>query len=218
MEDRWNTLLIAEILDVHVGTQSGVVAQIPSVVIGIVVDHNRIGVPEPIVTEGNVVWGHTEEESVEPETSRAAPGEPEDVTASDASGETTMLERMIDRIVAVAASRVMSNPVTVAIDVRRIGMSGTIAERRMVSVSVLFRLTLDRVGTMRWHVATADRATGGAGSVPATGVTTATLRKHGDRTDDHNPENTYVLFHYCLQGKLSTLNQSKGNREAIGPI
>lgn len=128
MEDRWNTLLIAEILDVHVGTQSGVVAQIPSVVIGIVVDHNRIGVPEPIVTEGNVVWGHTEEESVEPETSRAAPGEPEDVTASDASGETTMLERMIDRIVAVAASRVMSNPVTVAIDVRRIGMSGTIAE------------------------------------------------------------------------------------------
>jgi hypothetical protein len=126
--DRWNTLLIAEILHVDVGAQSGVVGQVPSVVIGIVVDHDLIGVPEPIVTEGDVVWRHTEEESVEPESSRTAACEPKAMTAPDAAGETTMLERMIDMIVAVATTRVMSNPVTVPVHVRRIGMSGSVAE------------------------------------------------------------------------------------------
>jgi len=79
----------------------------------------------------------------------------------------------------------------------------------VVSVSVLFRLALDRVGTMRRHVAAANRA-GAAGNVPASATSltasaacvpaaTATLREHGDRTDGHHHENAYILFHYCLQ-------------------
>ena len=96
--------------------------------IRIVVDHDLIGVPQPIVDEGVVVRRDVEEEPAKPETSRTAAAEPEDMTAPEAAGETTMRPRMIEAVMAVATTGVMSNPPAVRVHVRRIGMSFAVTE------------------------------------------------------------------------------------------
>ncbi len=45
----------AEVLDVHVRAQPDVVGQVPSHVIGIDIDHDLIGVPQPVIAEGEIV-------------------------------------------------------------------------------------------------------------------------------------------------------------------
>ena len=52
-------------------------------------------------------------------------------------GKTSMLERVIEMIVAIVAARAMSNPVAVRSDVRRVGI--TVAVRQLAVVPVRFR-------------------------------------------------------------------------------
>lgn len=49
-----------------VRAQSHVVSEVPAIMVGIVIDDDVIAIPQPVVTESNVVGRDTEKESPEP--------------------------------------------------------------------------------------------------------------------------------------------------------
>ena len=59
----------------HVGTKAHVVSEIPAGVIGIIVDDDLIGIPEPIGAEGEVGGCDRPVPSIEPEPAGAASGQ-----------------------------------------------------------------------------------------------------------------------------------------------
>lgn len=95
----------------HVRAQPDVVSQIPPVVIGIGVDDDVVGIPQPAVAEVDIVWRDAEVVAIEPEPSRTAALEMPDVAATDFTRETAMLPRMIEMIVRIVAARVVADPV-----------------------------------------------------------------------------------------------------------
>jgi hypothetical protein len=113
---------------VDVLAQPDVIGQVPSHVIRIAVDRDLIGVPQPVAGEGVIVRRDIEEEPAEPETARTAAGEPKEVAGPEAASETTMRPRMIEVVMGVPTTRVMSNPAAVRMHVRRIGVSCAVTE------------------------------------------------------------------------------------------
>ena len=111
----------------NVRPQSGVIGQVPSVVIGILVDHDLIGVPQPVVTENDIERRDAEEEPTEPETSRAASFESKEMPAAEPAGEAAMRPRVIEMEVAVVTAYAMPNPFAVPVHVWRVGVSSTVA-------------------------------------------------------------------------------------------
>ena len=112
----------------HVGAQPGVIGQVPALVIRVVVDHDLIGVPQPITGEGEIVRRDAEEEPVEPEPSRTTAPEAKDMSSAEAAVETTVLPWMIEVVVPVVTTRVMTNPAAVRVHMRRIRMSIAVTE------------------------------------------------------------------------------------------
>jgi hypothetical protein len=96
--------------------------------IGIFVDDDLIGIPEPVVGETKIIGCNAEIKTTEPETRWAAAGEMEYVAASEAAGKTTMLPRMIEVVVSIVAAGVVADPLIVGVDVRCVGVSTPIAE------------------------------------------------------------------------------------------
>jgi len=90
-------------------------------VIGVVVNHDVIAVPEPVVAVGKVKGANAEVEAAKPEAVGAASAESPDVTAADAAGEAAMLPRMIEMESDFVVPVVVSDPLAVVVDV---GASG----------------------------------------------------------------------------------------------
>src|SRR5260370_40336153 len=122
------TLMVAEILDVDVGAESGVVGQVPAVVVGIVVDDDGIAVPIPVIGVVVIVGSYAEVEAAEPEALAVSSAKGIDVTAAKAAGEAAVFPGMIEVIVRVAATGIMADPSAIVVNVRRIRMIGPIAE------------------------------------------------------------------------------------------
>jgi hypothetical protein len=78
------------------------------------------------------------------------------MAAPDTAGEPAVLERVIETKVTVASTKAVSNPPAVPMDVRRVRMSRTVAERWVISVR--FRPAAVRAGTMGWDESTAEHA------------------------------------------------------------
>src|SRR5579863_1845164 len=62
------------------------------------------------------------------------------VRRAKSTAEATMLPGMIDMIVGIVATGIMSDPMIGGIDVRRIGMAGLVAVVPLLRLGVLFRL------------------------------------------------------------------------------
>jgi hypothetical protein len=95
---------------VDVGAEPDVVGEVPADVIGIIVDDDFVRIPEPAVTEANIVGSHGEVEAAEPEASGAAAREMPDVATTDTAGEAAMLPRMIQMVVGVVTAGIMAYP------------------------------------------------------------------------------------------------------------
>src|SRR5580698_4163891 len=78
--------LHAEILNVDVSAQAHVVSEIPAGIVGVFIDDDVIGVPEPSVTVGYVVGSHAPVPSVEPEAAGAAASEMPAMAGTEAAG------------------------------------------------------------------------------------------------------------------------------------
>jgi hypothetical protein len=116
-------LLRSEVLHVNIGAQPWVVGEIPSVVVGIFVDHDLVAVPEPVRAPGQVKRGNAKSPAIKPETGRAASADVPHVAAAETAGETAMLKRMIEVETGIIASSVVPDPGTVVVYMRGLGMA-----------------------------------------------------------------------------------------------
>ncbi len=122
------TALRSQIHHVHIHSQPDVVGQVPTDVIGIVVNDDVIRIPEPAVAETNIIRSHGEVEPTEPEAAGPSAYETPDVAAAETAGEVAMLPRMIQMVMRVVGAGVMAHPLFAPIDVGSVGMSGLFAE------------------------------------------------------------------------------------------
>ena len=106
-----------------VGSEPDVVGEVPADVIGIIVDDDVVRIPEPSVTETNVVGSYGEEETAEPETAGTTATEAPHMAAPETAGEATMLPGMIQMVMSVVAAGIMAYPLSATIHVRSIGVS-----------------------------------------------------------------------------------------------
>jgi hypothetical protein len=113
----------AQVFDMYVGSQSYVVGKVSAGVVGIFVNDNVIGVPEPVVAVADVIGSDAKVESAEPETVGAASGEPRYVAPAETSGEVAMFSGMVEVIVRIVGAAVVADPLAIGVDVRGIGMA-----------------------------------------------------------------------------------------------
>src|ERR1700751_3066249 len=85
--------LSAQIHHVHIRAEAHVIRQVPAHVIGIVIDHNLVRVPQPVTAITDIHGRDAEIKPAEPETSRSAPPEMPHVTGPEAAAEMSMLPR-----------------------------------------------------------------------------------------------------------------------------
>jgi len=106
-----------------VGSEPDVIGEVPANVIGIIVDDDVVGIPEPVVTVTKVVGSYGEVETAEPEAAGTTASEAPDVAATNTAGEVAMLPRMIQTVMRVVAAGIMAHPSPSGIYVGSIGMS-----------------------------------------------------------------------------------------------
>jgi hypothetical protein len=123
-------VLLAQVLDMDVSAEAHVIRQVPTIVIGIVIKHDVVTVPQPVAAEGEIERRYAEKEAAETETPRASSGEPKHVVAADASRKVTVLKRMIQMIVRVVSAAVVAHPCSIVVNVRRARMAFLIRDVR----------------------------------------------------------------------------------------
>ena len=117
----------------NVGSQAHVVRQVPAHVVGIVIDDYVIRIPEPVVAVIVVIRRNGKKESAECKPFAVAAADPPDVMRANRSGEMPVLPGMVEMIVRVAASAIVSDPMVVlSMNVRSLRMSLGIVEFTML--------------------------------------------------------------------------------------
>jgi hypothetical protein len=134
--------LASEIIDVDVSSRAGIVSQVPARVIRIFVDHDIIAVPVPIVDVTVIEWRDPEIESVKPKTVPVAATQVEHMAGTETACEVPVLPWMILMKTWVVAALIMSNPLIVSVNVRRVRMPGLI---RVIAVFVLSTIYLSAI-------------------------------------------------------------------------
>ena len=127
--------------DIHyvdVGAESGVVGQIPAVVVRIFVDDNGITIPQPTIREIVIVGRDAEVEASEPEAFAVSSAKMEHVAAAKAAGEAAVFPGMIDVIVGVVATRIVAHPLVVVVYVRCLRVARFITEGASVFLCMAF--------------------------------------------------------------------------------
>ena len=79
--------LRSQIFHVNVSPQSNVVSQIPPNVIRILINHNVVRIPRPIVAKTDVIWRHAEIPSAKPESPRPPAHQPVNMLAPKSPGK-----------------------------------------------------------------------------------------------------------------------------------
>jgi hypothetical protein len=174
---RGSGLAVAQKLHVNVGSEAHVVSEVPTNVIGILIDHDLIVVPQPVAAEADVDRGHAEVEATKPKSTGPAAGQSPDVAFAEAAGEAPVLEGMIQMESRIILTAIVSNPfVAGRVDVRRFGMAGLVGEILMFGwCGGVFLGSASRGGTVRRNVSAADALH--AGSMCATAMLLCDHRK-----------------------------------------
>jgi hypothetical protein len=140
---------------VDVSPQPHVVGEIPAEVVRVLIDHDVIPAPVPIAAVANVIGRDAEIEPAEPEARRATAGKMPQVAAAESAGEMAVLPRMIEMVVRVVRTRVVSDPLAIRVDVRSLRMTGRVAERAMFCRRSC-RSFMNGRGTMRGWASASD--------------------------------------------------------------
>jgi hypothetical protein len=106
-----------------IGAQSRVIREIPTGVIRVGVDHDVITIPQPVVSIIVVVRGNLKEETAYIESVPPSAMEPPDVLWANAATKVAVFPRMIEMIMGIVASAVVSHPLVIfGVDVGSFGM------------------------------------------------------------------------------------------------
>lgn len=89
----------------------------------VVINYDLVAIPQPIIDEAVIIGCHGKVESTETKPLRSAARQPPYMARPDSATEVTVLPWMIEMIVRVVSSRVVSNPSVISMDVRRIWMA-----------------------------------------------------------------------------------------------
>jgi hypothetical protein len=183
----------------NIRAQSDVVGEVPAVMIGIFIDNNLVGVPEPIITVPQVKVCHGEVEAAEPETPGATAFNAENVSAAEAARKVTMLPGMIEVVVGIVASRIMADPlVSAGVDVRRIGMALPIVVCAAIRLRRSFVPPGLRRGTrMRRRAASRNVASANSrdGSAVRAAFSFMVLCSRWNRNENDRQEKSNQVFH-----------------------
>jgi hypothetical protein len=109
--------------------------------VGIVIEHNLIAVPQPIVGVGVIGLREAEKESAEPKTRRSAAAQAIDVAPADTAGESPMLEGPVEMVRRIVASGIMPYPLVVGMDVWSFRMAGLVRETPVARRAALLDAT-----------------------------------------------------------------------------
>ena len=91
--------------------------------IGILVNHDLVGIPQPVTAIAQVERRDAEVETSEPESRRASPGQVPDVMRTESAGEMAVLPGMIQVVVRIAAAAIVPDPLAVRMNVGSIRMA-----------------------------------------------------------------------------------------------
>jgi hypothetical protein len=120
----------------HVRSQASVVGKIPAGVIGIVIDHDWIGIPKPVAHIGQIKRSNAEIPVVEKEPVGSAACKAVGMAASDAAGEMTVLPGMSETEPGIVAGGV-PHPLIVLVNMGRLGVPGLISEIALLLTTLL---------------------------------------------------------------------------------
>jgi len=134
----------------HISAEPFVVGKIPADVIGILINHDVVRVPEPPLAKGYVKGSNAPVPSVEPEAARPSAGKVPDVMRTKATTPMAMLPWAVEMIVRIVAASIVADP-DLSVDVRHAGMAFMIAE--VVPRFVVFW------GAMKWSRTMCGRRT-----------------------------------------------------------
>jgi len=113
--------LLSEILNVNVGAEAGVVGKVPAGVVGVVINDDVVGVPEPAVGVVEVIGGDAEVEAIEEEAAAVSAAETVDIAGAEVAGEVSVGPGLVEVVVVLAA--VVPDPLAVVVNVGGIGMA-----------------------------------------------------------------------------------------------
>jgi hypothetical protein len=120
--------LSAQIDDVYVGAQPNVVSQIVAYIVGIVVNHDVITVPEPIVDITKIRVCDRKEEAAKAKTVGITSTQPPNMACTDGAGKAPMLPRAVKMVTDIVP--LMAYPTIVfCVDMRRFRMAFRIPVR-----------------------------------------------------------------------------------------
>ena len=126
----------------NVGAQPHVERQIPADVVRVVVNHDLVIVPQPVVAEAVIIRGNAEIETAEPEAVASSTAQPPNVAAANSSRKVPVLPRVIEVVVGVPRTGFVSDPFAVGVNVRSIRVPGRIAIVLRLRTGRCMRLTL----------------------------------------------------------------------------
>ncbi len=130
---RFSTKLLTEIHNVHIRPEADVISQIPARVIGIVVNDDLVGIPQPTVAIANIKGSNAPEPTVETETRGTAASETPNMAATNAAIETTVLPGMVEMIIGIVATGIMTHPLAIVVNVRSFRMALFVGMARLRS-------------------------------------------------------------------------------------
>jgi len=157
----------------------------------VVVDDDRVAVPQPVIHEVVVVRSDAKVEAVEKESAAVPALKTKHVALAQSAGKAPACERAIVMIVGIVAPRVVPDP-PLAVDMRRTGMV-----RRVMRAAAL-ATTADARGlrtTCRYGAATKLMTAATVYATAAMLAAATALRVDGHRADQRRREKTSECFH-----------------------
>jgi len=107
----------------NVGAEPDVVGQVPTRMVRIFIDHYIVAVPKPIAAIAKVIRGDCESEPSKEESAWTSASEVKNVMGPKAAGKVSVLPGMVKMIVYIAGTGVVTNPLTIWMDVRSVGVT-----------------------------------------------------------------------------------------------
>jgi hypothetical protein len=154
-------------------------------VIGIFIDHDLIGIPQPVAAKTDVIRRNAEVESAKPKSPRPAARQVPHVASAETAREVPVLPRMVKMVVRIVAAGIVPDPLAVGVNVWRIRMP------LFVHVGMI---RFDGMpGTLHPSRPVSRRAWSGLMTA------SMTLRENRNTAQQHHCEKSNKVFHIHLQ-------------------
>jgi hypothetical protein len=161
--------------DVNVSAQSRVIGEVKPVVVGVLINHDLIPVPVPVIGEAVIVIDDAEIVAAKPETFSGPALNAENMAAAKAAVEPSMFPRMIHVVVLIIAARVMPNPLIIRVNVGCVRVPRLVAEAAVflgpVLRSAILRSTVLRSAVFRSTLLDPGGSGTTSRNVPAANIT-----------------------------------------------